>query len=96
MSLALIEYKSYTAGGKLLVLRMKVRNLSGLHHLSFWVDDIEGAQEALEENGSKYMMGEVSDNTYDAFTYYELKYRVPNNVNVVVDSTHSNRTGAIK
>ena len=75
---------------------MKVRNLSGLHHLRFRIDDIEGTKEALEENESKYMMGEVSDNMYDDFTYYELKYRVPNNVNVVVDSTNSSWTGAIK
>ena len=49
---------------------MKVRNLLGLNHLRFWVDDIEGTKEALEENGGKNMMGEISDNTDDDPSYY--------------------------
>ena len=41
------------------------------------------------------MMGEVSNSTDDDPSYYEFKFRVPNNVNVIVDSTHSSWTGAI-
>ena len=39
-------------------------------------------------------MGEVSDNTDDDPSYYEFKFRIPNNV--IVDSTHNSWTGAIE
>ena len=94
MSLALIEYKSDTAAGKATSPKNEGKEFVGLHHLGFWVDDIEGTKEALEQNGGQYMMGEVSGNTDDDHGYYEIKYRDPNNV--IVDITHSGWTGAIK
>lgn len=94
MSLALIEYKSDAAAGKATSSKNEGKEFVGLHHLGFWVDDVDKTKEALEENGGQYMMGEVSKSTGDDSGYYEIKYRDPDNI--IVDITHSGWTGAIK
>jgi catechol 2,3-dioxygenase-like lactoylglutathione lyase family enzyme len=94
MSLALIEYKSDAAAGKATSSKNEGKEFVGLHHLGFWVDDVEKTKEALEKNGGQYMMGEISQNTGDGSGYYEIKYRDPDNI--IVDITHSGWTGAIK
>ena len=94
MSLALIEYKADTAAGKATSPKNEGKEFVGLHHLGFWVNNIEGTKEVLEENGGQYMLGEVSVNTDDDPGYYAIKYPDPNNV--IVDITHSGWTGPIK
>ena len=94
MSLALIEYKSDEAAGKATSPNGEGKEFVGLHHLGFWVDDVDVTKDALEENGGRYMMGEVAKDTAGGSGYYEIKYRDPNDV--IVDITHSGWTGAIK
>jgi methylmalonyl-CoA/ethylmalonyl-CoA epimerase len=94
MSLALIEYKSDKAAGQDTSINGEGKEFVGLHHLGFWVDDVEVTRKALEENGGSYMMGEVSKEETSNSGYYEIKYRDPNNI--IVDITHSGWTGAVK
>ncbi|MGY8999924.1 MAG: VOC family protein [Rhodospirillales bacterium] len=94
MSLALIEYKSDEAAGKATSAKGEGKEFVGLHHLGFWVDDVDVTKKALEENGGQYMMGEVYKDTTNGPGYYEIKYRDPNDI--IVDITHSGWTGAIK
>lgn len=94
MSLALIEYKSDDAAGKATSDKGEGKEFVGLHHVGFWVDDVEATQKKIEENGGNYMMGEVAKDTDGGSGYYEIKYRDPNNI--IFDITHSGWTGAKK
>jgi len=94
MSLALIEYKSDEAAGRTSSLKDEGKDFVGLHHLGFWVNDVDATKNALEDNGGSYMMGEVAKDTGGAAGFYEIKYRDPNNV--IVDITHSGWAGAVK
>ncbi|MBL6863945.1 MAG: VOC family protein [Rhodospirillales bacterium] len=94
MSLALIEYKSDEAAGKATSLREEGKDFVGLHHLGFWVDDVDQTKKSIEESGGKYMMGDVSDKLDKEASYYEIKYRDPDNI--IVDITHTGWIGAIK
>ena len=53
MSLALIEYKSDEAAGKATSLREEGKDFVGLHHLGFWVDDVDQTKKSIEESGGK-------------------------------------------
>jgi catechol 2,3-dioxygenase-like lactoylglutathione lyase family enzyme len=67
------------------------RDFVGIHHLGFWVDDVENTQERIQKVGGKWLMGEhmPGDNTF-----YEIKYHDPDGV--VVDITHNGWCGAQK
>jgi methylmalonyl-CoA/ethylmalonyl-CoA epimerase len=94
MSLALIEYRSDEAAGKATSPKGEGGEFVGLHHIGFWVDDVDETKKAIEENGGRYMMGEASDDTKGDAGYYEIKYRDP--LDVIVDITHSGWVGAVK
>jgi len=51
-------------------------------------------EKSIEESGGKYMMGDVSDKLDKEASYYEIKYRDPDNI--IVDITHTGWIGAIK
>ena len=57
ISLALIEYESDTEAGKAISPKNEGKEFVGLHHLGFWVDDIEGTKEGPEENGGLFILG---------------------------------------
>ena len=94
INLALIEYKSDAAAGKATSAKDEGKEFGGLHHLGFWVDDIEQAKVALGKNDGQYMMGEVPQDTGGSSDFYEIKYRDPDNI--IVDITHSGWAGAVK
>jgi methylmalonyl-CoA/ethylmalonyl-CoA epimerase len=94
MSLALIEYKSDDAAGKKTSPKGEGKKFVGLHHVGFWVDDVEATKKKIEENGGRYMMGEVAKDTGGSTGYYEIKYSDPNDV--IFDITHSGWSGAVK
>jgi methylmalonyl-CoA/ethylmalonyl-CoA epimerase len=94
MSLALIEYKSDEAAGQATSPTNVGKDFVGLHHIGFWVDDVDATKASLEENGGHYMMGEVAKDTSGGSGFYEIKYRDPNNI--IVDITHSGWVGAEK
>ncbi|NQV56374.1 MAG: VOC family protein [Rhodospirillales bacterium] len=91
MSLTLLKFKSEVMSGKDTHPEGLGKEFVGLHHIGFWVDDVEKSGKAAEENGGVYIMGEVPGK---AEGYYEVKYRDPNGV--MFDITHSGWAGAAK
>jgi len=66
------------------------KDYEGLHHLGFWVDDIEHAKHRVEQSGATWFMGEVADDT----TFYEVKYHTPDGT--MFDITQNGWGGAVK
>ncbi len=91
MSLTLLNFKSDVLAGKESHPEGRGKEFVGLHHMGFWVDDVDESRNLAEENGAKYIMGEMSD-TDDG--YYEIKFRDANGV--MFDITHSGWAGAEK
>jgi catechol 2,3-dioxygenase-like lactoylglutathione lyase family enzyme len=85
MNLALLDYKTIEAAGK-----DRGVNYVGIHHIGFWVDDVEQTRKSIEAQGGHYWMGE----TVEGGGFYEVKYRDPNGV--VVDITENGWGGAVK
>jgi predicted enzyme related to lactoylglutathione lyase len=86
INLALLDYKNDAAAGE-----DRGKDFVGLHHIGFWVDDVEQAGKAIEAAGGKYYMGEVSKMSN---AFYEVKYRDP--LNMIVDITENGWGGASK
>jgi len=85
MNVALLNYKTdWAAGGA-----AGGKDYVGLHHLGFWVDDLDQARSDLESNGAAWLMGEVP---VQGNTFYEVKYRDPNGV--IIDITDHGWGGA--
>ncbi len=84
VNLALLHYKNEASAGS------RGADFVGLHHLGFWVDDVQQSRKAIEAAGGTYWMGDVS--TTGGF--YEVKYHDPNGV--VVDITQDGWRGAVK
>jgi catechol 2,3-dioxygenase-like lactoylglutathione lyase family enzyme len=86
VNLALLKYKTDQAAGE-----DRGKDFVGIHHVGFWVEDLDGARENIEAVGGTYMMGEapVLGNSF-----YEIKYRDPNGV--VIDITQAGWGGASK
>lgn len=85
INIALLNYKADWAAGE-----DRGKDFCGIHHLGFWVDDIEESRKAVEASGGTYMLGEVPEGN----TFYEVKYRDPNGV--IVDLSHHGWGGAVK
>jgi catechol 2,3-dioxygenase-like lactoylglutathione lyase family enzyme len=90
MSLTLLNFKSDVMAGKDTHPEGLGKEFVGLHHMGFWVDDVEESTKLAEENGGSYLMGEIDG----ADGYYEIKYRDPNKI--MFDITHSGWVGAEK
>lgn len=85
MNLALLDYKTVEAAGE-----DRGTGYAGIHHMGFWVDDVNATRKAIEAEGGRYWMGE----TVEGGGFYEVKYRDPNGV--VVDITENGWGGAVK
>ena len=67
----------------------------GIHHMGFWVDDVEGADQAIRNAGGVHFAGRPKDAEGDlSNTHYEEKYHDPNGI--MVEVTASGWTGAKK
>lgn len=86
INLALLNYKTDEAAGE-----DRGREFYGLHHIGFWVDDVEASRQAIEEAGGRYFMGEVPGLSN---IFYEVKFRDPNGV--IIDTTANGWGGASK
>jgi catechol 2,3-dioxygenase-like lactoylglutathione lyase family enzyme len=84
INLALLDYKTVEAAGE------RGCDFVGIHHVGFWVDNVEKTREALEAAGGKHWMGEPAEGG----GFYEVKYRDPNGV--VVDITENGWGGAAR
>ena len=84
INMALLHYKNNEVAG------VKGHYYEGLHHLGFWVDDIETAKKDVERHGARWFMGEVADAT----TFYEVKYYTPDGT--MFDITQNGWGGATK
>ena len=69
INVALLNYKSDEAAGE-----DRGKDYVGLHHVGFWVDDVEATRKSIEAAGGKYYMGEVP---VKANAFYEVKFRDP-------------------
>jgi methylmalonyl-CoA/ethylmalonyl-CoA epimerase len=63
----------------------------GLIHFGMWVDDLDGAQQAVEAAGGKYLTGRKET---DPNVFYEVKFTTPDGI--VFDLTESGWKGAVK
>lgn len=53
----------------------------GIHHIGFWVDDIEKTGEAVEKAGGKHFAGRPSAEEGDVSrTHFEVKYFDPDGI----------------
>lgn len=86
VNLALLNYKTDAAAGE-----DRGRDFVGLHHVGFWVEDVDAARRQIEEAGGQYFMGEVPEKSN---IFYEVKFRDPNGV--VLDITSAGWGGASK
>jgi catechol 2,3-dioxygenase-like lactoylglutathione lyase family enzyme len=84
VNLALLQYKTDEAAGK------QGRDYVGIHHLGFWVDDVDASRRAVEAAGARHWMGEPSDGT----GFYEVKFHDPDGI--AFDITANGWSGAAK
>ena len=86
ISLALLNYKTDEAAGE-----EKGKGFVGVHHIGFWVDDLDKTGAAIEESGGTFFLDlpEAKDTLY-----YEKKYRDPDGV--IFDLSHKGWAGASK
>jgi catechol 2,3-dioxygenase-like lactoylglutathione lyase family enzyme len=69
INVALLNYKNDVAAGE-----ERGKDYVGLHHIGFWVEDVDETRKAIEAAGGKYYMGEIPKTSN---TFYEIKYRDP-------------------
>lgn len=83
ISLALLDYKTDEAAGE-----EKGKDFVGVHHIGFWVDDLDETGQSIEENGGTFFLDlpEAKDTLY-----YEKKYRDPDGV--IFDLSHQGWVG---
>jgi catechol 2,3-dioxygenase-like lactoylglutathione lyase family enzyme len=84
INLALLTYKTEDAAGS------RGRGFVGVHHVGFWVDDVESARKAVEAAGAKHWMGEPAGGT----GFYEVKFHDPDGI--AFDITANGWVGASK
>lgn len=86
VNLALIRYKTDEAAG-----RERGKGYVGVHHLGFWVDDLEETRCRIEEHGGTFFMALPAQKDT---LYYEQKFRDPNGV--IFDISQHGWIGASK
>lgn len=91
MNLALIHYKTEEMAAKESNPHGFGKEFVGLHHIGFWVDDLDAAKAEVEAQGASYVMGEPAS---EEGAFYEVKYRDPNGI--LFDITHNGWDGAVK
>jgi methylmalonyl-CoA/ethylmalonyl-CoA epimerase len=84
--LALLNYKTDEAAGK-----ERGKDYVGVHHLGFWVDDLEEQGKSIEDNGGTFFLDLPIEK--DSL-YYEKKYRDPNGI--IFDISHNGWVGSKK
>lgn len=84
VNLALLKYKTEEAAGS------RGREFVGVHHIGFWVEDVEAARERVEAAGAKHWMGEPTEGG----GFYEVKFHDPQGV--PFDITANGWVGASK
>ncbi|MCZ6511287.1 MAG: VOC family protein [Alphaproteobacteria bacterium] len=86
ISLALLNYKTDEAAGK-----ERGKDYVGVHHVGFWVDDLEDMEKTIENGGGTFFLDlpEAKDSLY-----YEKKYRDPDGI--IFDISHNGWVGASK
>jgi catechol 2,3-dioxygenase-like lactoylglutathione lyase family enzyme len=84
MCLALLKYKTDEAAGK-----ERGKGYVGVHHIGFWVDDLDAQRKQIEENGGQFFMDLP---TAKDSLYYEMKFRDPDGV--IFDISHNGWVGA--
>ena len=84
--LALLKYKTDEAAGK-----EKGKDYVGVHHVGFWVDDLDASGEEIEKNGGTFFLDLPVEKES---LYYEKKYRDPDGV--IFDISHNGWVGASK
>ena len=86
MCLALLSYKTDEAAGL-----DKGKDFIGVHHVGFWVDDLDASSEEIEKNGGTFFLDLPMEK--DSL-YYEKKYRDPDGV--IFDISQNGWVGAKK
>ena len=84
--LALLNYKTDEAAGK-----ERGKDYVGVHHVGFWVDDLEAQGKSIEDNGGSFFLDLPMEK--DSL-YYEKKYRDPNGI--IFDISHNGWVGSKK
>jgi methylmalonyl-CoA/ethylmalonyl-CoA epimerase len=84
--LALLNYKTDEAAGL-----ERGKNWVGIHHMGFWVDDLEAQKKAIEGHGGTFFMDLPHDKKS---LYYEMKFRDPNGI--IFDISEGGWVGAKK
>jgi catechol 2,3-dioxygenase-like lactoylglutathione lyase family enzyme len=84
VNLALLKYRTEEAAGS------RGRDFVGVHHIGFWVDDVQASRKAAEASGAKHWMGEPSEGT----GFYEVKFHDPDGI--AFDITANGWAGARK
>ena len=63
----------------------------GVHHVGFWVDDLEAQGKSIEDNGGSFFLDLPIEKES---LYYEKKYRDPNGI--IFDISHNGWVGSKK
>lgn len=86
VNLALLKYKTDEAAGK-----ERGQDYVGVHHIGFWVDDLEAQGKAIEQNGGQFFLDLPMAKES---LYYERKYRDPDGI--IFDISHNGWVGATR
>ena len=92
ITVALLDYKTDHWAGYVEGEDERGKDFVGLHHIGFWVDDLDETEAKIEGAGGKYLMGRPEKD--EPNTFYEMKFRDPNGV--IIDATHLGWRGATK
>ncbi len=92
ITVALLDYKTDHWAGYVPGEDERGKDYVGLHHIGFWVDDLDEAEAKIEDAGGKYFMGRPEKD--EPNTFYEMKFRDPNGI--IVDATHLGWHGSTK
>lgn len=92
ITVALLDYKTDEWAGYVEGEDERGKDWEGIHHIGFWVDDLEETEKKIEAAGGKYFQGRPTEKAPS--TFYEMKFRDPHGV--IVDCTHLGWGGSVK